>query len=75
MRHYSMPSTNCTTQHNFHNPPGIPWASTTEDAQLLEFLVLAGWYRTISYLANGLLLEEEPWGARSRRSEPFPTSR
>ncbi|MDQ1021351.1 hypothetical protein [Streptomyces afghaniensis] len=37
-----------------------------EDAQLLEFLVLAGWYRTISYLANGLLLEEEPWGA------PFP---
>ncbi|MFF0135015.1 carboxymuconolactone decarboxylase family protein [Streptomyces sp. NPDC005227] len=37
-----------------------------EDAQLLEFLVLAGWYRTISYLANGLLLEEEPWGT------PFP---
>ncbi|WP_306925765.1 hypothetical protein [Streptomyces luteogriseus] len=35
-----------------------------EDGQLLEFLVLAGWYRTISYLANGLLLEEEPWGAR-----------
>lgn len=33
-----------------------------EDAQLLEFFVLAGWYRTISYLANGLLLEEEPWG-------------
>ncbi|WP_043264119.1 carboxymuconolactone decarboxylase family protein [Streptomyces sp. CT34] len=37
-----------------------------QDAQLLEFLVLAGWYRTISYLANGLLLEEEPWAA------PFP---
>ena len=34
---------------------------------VLEFLVLAGWYRTISYVANGLLLEEEPWGA------PFPT--
>ncbi|MEO3874129.1 carboxymuconolactone decarboxylase family protein [Nonomuraea sp. B12E4] len=33
-----------------------------QDEQLLEFLVLAGWYRTISYLANGLLLEEEPWG-------------
>lgn len=28
--------------------------------------MLAGWYRTISYVANGLLLEEEPWGA------PFP---
>ncbi|MET9935503.1 hypothetical protein ABZ054_32755, partial [Streptomyces sp. NPDC006324] len=38
-----------------------------EDAQLLEFLVLAGWYRTISYLADGLLLEEETWGV------PFPT--
>ncbi|MFG2670397.1 carboxymuconolactone decarboxylase family protein [Streptomyces sp. NPDC048445] len=37
-----------------------------EEAQLLELLVLVGWYRTISYLANGLLLEEEPWGA------PFP---
>ncbi|MYS92005.1 MULTISPECIES: carboxymuconolactone decarboxylase family protein [Streptomyces] len=37
-----------------------------EDAQLLEFLVLAGWYRTISYLANGLLLEEETRGV------PFP---
>ncbi|MFD3516651.1 carboxymuconolactone decarboxylase family protein [Streptomyces sp. NPDC058657] len=38
-----------------------------EDAQLLELLVLIGWYRTISQLANGLLLEEEPWGAE------FPT--
>jgi alkylhydroperoxidase family enzyme len=38
-----------------------------EEAQLLELLVLIGWYRTISYLANGLLLEEEPWGTR------FPT--
>ncbi|KAB8190611.1 carboxymuconolactone decarboxylase family protein [Nonomuraea phyllanthi] len=37
-----------------------------QDEQLLEFLVLAGWYRTIAYLANGLLLEEEPWGL------PFP---
>ncbi|WP_214415862.1 carboxymuconolactone decarboxylase family protein [Sphaerisporangium fuscum] len=37
-----------------------------QDEQLLEFLVLAGWYRTIGYLANGLLLEEEPWAV------PFP---
>ncbi|MFJ8751959.1 carboxymuconolactone decarboxylase family protein [Streptomyces sp. NPDC102441] len=35
-----------------------------EDAQLLEILVLIGWYRTISYVANGLLIEEESWGAR-----------
>ncbi|WP_239074063.1 hypothetical protein [Streptomyces sp. SID10853] len=37
-----------------------------EDTQLLEFLVLVGWYRTIRYLPNGLFLEEEPWGV------PFP---
>ncbi|MBB5857812.1 carboxymuconolactone decarboxylase family protein [Amycolatopsis umgeniensis] len=34
--------------------------------QLLEFLVLAGWYRTIAYVANGVGLEEEPWAA------PYP---
>ncbi|SEG93222.1 Alkylhydroperoxidase family enzyme, contains CxxC motif [Actinacidiphila yanglinensis] len=38
-----------------------------EDAQLLELLVLNGWYRTISYLANGLLLDEETWGVRFPR--------
>ncbi|TXS07349.1 carboxymuconolactone decarboxylase family protein [Streptomyces sp. col6] len=38
-----------------------------EDDQVLELFVLIGWYRTISCLANGLLLEEEPWGTR------FPT--
>jgi hypothetical protein len=27
-----------------------------EEPRLLEFLVPAGWYRTISFLANGLLL-------------------
>lgn len=36
------------------------------DAQILEFLVLTGWYRTIGYLANALLLDDEPWAA------PFP---
>lgn len=39
-----------------------------EEAQLLELLVLIGWYRTISGLANGLLLEEESWGV------PFPVT-
>jgi len=34
-----------------------------ETPQLLELLVLAGWYRTISYLANGLRLADEPWAA------------
>ena len=37
-----------------------------DDAQLVELLVLAGWYRTISYLANGLRLADESWAT------PFP---
>lgn len=45
------------------------WGSLSalyDEAQLLEFLVLTGWYRTVSYLANGLLLDDEPWAS------PFP---
>lgn len=37
-----------------------------DDAQMMEFLVLAGWYRTISGLINSLELDGEPWAA------PFP---
>lgn len=40
-----------------------------DDAQLVELLVLIGWYRTISCVANGLLLEGESW------AEPFPAPR
>ncbi|MEV8586722.1 carboxymuconolactone decarboxylase family protein [Streptomyces sp. NPDC051180] len=36
--------------------------------RLLELLVLAGWYRTVAYLANGLLLDAEPW------ADPFPAA-
>ncbi|MGW2643775.1 carboxymuconolactone decarboxylase family protein [Streptomyces sp. NPDC001393] len=32
-----------------------------DDSRLLEFLVLVGWYRTISQVANSLLLEPESW--------------
>jgi 4-carboxymuconolactone decarboxylase len=35
-----------------------------EPAQLVELLVLAGWYRTIAYVVNGLRVEREPWAAR-----------
>ncbi len=35
-------------------------------AQLLDLLVLAGWYRVIAYLANGAEVSAEPWAA------PFP---
>ncbi|WP_151482859.1 carboxymuconolactone decarboxylase family protein [Streptomyces albicerus] len=32
-----------------------------DEPEALEFLVLAGWYRTIAYVANGLRIEREPW--------------
>jgi len=31
------------------------------DPQLIELLVLAGWYRTISYVINAARIEPEPW--------------
>ncbi|MER6125987.1 carboxymuconolactone decarboxylase family protein [Streptomyces sp. NPDC001795] len=31
------------------------------EVRALELLVLAGWYRTIAYVANGLAIEPEPW--------------
>ncbi|MCX5206584.1 carboxymuconolactone decarboxylase family protein [Streptomyces sp. NBC_00237] len=40
-----------------------------DEPQLLELLVLTGWYRTVAHLANGLLLEEEEWAT------PFPDDR
>jgi len=33
-------------------------------AQLLEALVLAGWYHVIAFLANGARVAREPWAAR-----------
>ncbi|MGI5208006.1 carboxymuconolactone decarboxylase family protein [Spirillospora sp. CA-108201] len=47
------------------------WSALTEhydDPQLLEIVVLAGWYRTISQLINTLELDNEPW------APSFPTS-
>jgi len=32
--------------------------------QLLEILVLAGWYHVIAFVANGARVELEPWGQR-----------
>jgi alkylhydroperoxidase family enzyme len=34
--------------------------------QIIELLTTAGWYRTISYIANGAAVELEPWAARFR---------
>jgi len=39
-------------------------AATWSDEQLLELLLLAGWYHAIAYLANGACVELEPWAAR-----------
>lgn len=33
-----------------------------DDEQLIELIILIGWYRTISSLCNALQLEPEPWG-------------
>lgn len=38
-------------------------------AQLLEMMVVVGWYHTISYVANGVNMEREGWAAT------FPTPR
>ncbi len=32
-------------------------------AQLLELIVTAGWYRTLSYIINVTHIQREPWGA------------
>ena len=31
--------------------------------QLLELIVTAGWYRTLSYIINATRIQREPWGA------------
>ncbi|WP_427923823.1 carboxymuconolactone decarboxylase family protein [Streptomyces sp. cg40] len=40
------------------------WSALREhldEPEALEFLVLAGWYRTIAYIANGVGIAPEPW--------------
>jgi alkylhydroperoxidase family enzyme len=38
-----------------------------DEAQILEIIMLCGFYRTVSYLANGLALPLEPNAARFLR--------
>lgn len=42
-------------------------AATWTDAELLELVVTAGWYRTLSYFINAARIQPEAWAAR------FPT--
>jgi len=45
--------------------------ATYDDAQLLELLLLAGWYRTLSTVITSVALPLETWGARfPDKSEP-----
>jgi 4-carboxymuconolactone decarboxylase len=43
------------------------WQALAErfsEDQLLELLIIAGQYRLISYIVNGVRVEQEPWAAR-----------
>jgi alkylhydroperoxidase family enzyme len=47
--------------------PDVLWAELQahwSHSQLLELIVLAGWYRTISYVINALGIEHEEWAPR-----------
>ncbi len=52
-------------------------AGQFSDMALIEVLMLAGFYRTVSYLANALRLPLEPYGARfpGRPSSDAPATR
>jgi 4-carboxymuconolactone decarboxylase len=39
-------------------------AAGWSEAQLIELLMLAGWYHLISFVANGLRIDLEPWARR-----------
>jgi len=39
-------------------------AAEWQQAQILELLILTGWYHSVAYLVNGVRLDPEPWAAR-----------
>ena len=39
-------------------------AACWSEPQLLELVVTAGWYRTLSYVLNAVAIQREPWAAR-----------
>jgi 4-carboxymuconolactone decarboxylase len=43
-------------------------AARFEHDQLVELVVIAGWYRLISYVINALGIQLEPWAARFSRA-------
>jgi 4-carboxymuconolactone decarboxylase len=53
-----------------HETAAIPddlWEGLADhwnEQQIIEMIVIVGWYHTISYLANGISLPREGWAAR-----------
>ena len=50
--------------HDTAHVSDAAWSGPREhldEPEVLELLVLAGWYRTIAYVANGARIEPEPW--------------
>jgi hypothetical protein len=43
--------------------------------QLLDLMLLAGWYHAICFIANGAQVEQEKWGARFPASSPTHNKR
>ena len=44
-------------------------ATNQNDAQLLEMIILVGWYHLISFVANAAHIEHEPWAAHFPKTE------
>jgi 4-carboxymuconolactone decarboxylase len=56
--------------HDSSDVPEDLWRAFSEhwsEAQILEILVLAGWYHAIAYVANATRVPLEPWAARFPR--------
>ena len=66
--------------HGTGTVPDALWqqlAQEWDNRQLLELLIVAGWYHLIAFVANGAGVEPEPWAARVPRAHrlyPPPVS-
>ena len=59
--------------HDHARVDDAAWAALAahrSDQQLLDVLLLAGWYHAISYAANGAQVDLEPWAARFADHRP-----
>ena len=63
MRSWSQRPTRCTTRTDSRGAVGELSARFGDD-QLLEIVIVAGWYRLISYVINAAQVALEPWAER-----------